>query len=71
MVTYADELERRPKAHAAVLRSIGVLEFMRRNFRASLSASVTSFKLDPLGVCQALITRWQTVISLLVGRYGK
>ena len=71
MVTYADELDRRPKAHAAVLRSIAVMEFMRGNLLASAAAAMTSFKLDPTGVCRALITKWRTVVSLLVNRIHK
>ena len=71
MVAYADELDRRPKAHAAVLRSIAVMEFMRGNLRASLAASVSSFELDPAGVCRALITKWRTVVSLLIDRIHK
>ena len=71
MVTYADELDRRPKAHAAVLRSIAVMEFMSGNIRASLAASISSFKLDPAGVCRALVTKWRTIVSLLVDRIHK
>ena len=68
MVTYADELNRHPVAHAAVLRSIAIMEFMRGNLRSSLVASVASFRLDPAGVCRALLTKWRTVASLLLDR---
>ena len=71
MIAYADELARRPKAHAAVLRSIAVMEFMRGNIRASLAASVSSFKLDPAGVCRAFITKWRTVANLLLNSLRK
>ena len=65
MVTYADELARRPKAHAAVLRSIAVMEFMRGNLRAALAASVSSFKLDPADSLKAISNNIPAILVLM------
>ena len=66
IATYADELEQRPKSHAAVLRSIAVVEMTRGNHRAALGASVSAFRLDPAGVCHAILSRWRIVMNLIV-----
>ena len=49
MHVFADELCKRPKTQALILRKLALTELRLRNWRASLSASAASFRLDPLG----------------------
>ena len=49
MHVFADELCKRPKIQALILRKLALTELRFRNWRASLSASAASLKLDPLG----------------------
>ena len=46
---FADELGKRPKARASILRKLALTELRLRNWRASLAAAAASLKLDPLG----------------------
>ena len=46
---FAEELGKRPKVKANVLRRSAMTEFRYRNWRASLSAAGASLRLDPLG----------------------
>ena len=55
MSKFADELDERPCAHAAVLRRLASVEMMLGNRRAALTAAASAFRLDPLGVTQALL----------------
>ena len=49
MSVLADELCKRPKTHAFILRKLALTELRFRNWRASLAAYAASLKLDPLG----------------------
>ena len=49
MHTFADELDKRPKTRALVLRKLALTEMRCGNWRASLSAAAASLRLDPLG----------------------
>ena len=55
MSKFADELDERPRARAAVLRRLASVEMMLGNRRAALTAAASAFRLDPLGVCRALL----------------
>lgn len=49
MSVFAEELGKRPKVKASVLRRSAMAEFRCRNWRASLLAAGASLRLDPLG----------------------
>ena len=55
MSKFQDELDERPRAHAAVLRRLASVEMMLGNRRTALAAFASAFRLDPLGVTQALL----------------
>ena len=55
MSKFADELDERPRAHAAVLRRLAGVEMMLGSRRAALTAAASAFRLDPLDVCRALL----------------
>ena len=52
---FADELDRRPRIRATLLRRLAGVEMMRGNRRAGITALVSALKLDPLGVSQAIL----------------
>ena len=49
MHVFAEELCKRPKTQALILLKLALTELRFRNWRASLSASAASFRLDPRG----------------------
>ena len=49
MHVFAEELCKRPKTQALILRKLALTELRFRNWRASLSAFAGSLRLDPLG----------------------
>ena len=55
MSKFADELDERPRARAAVLRRLAGVEMMLGNRRAALTAAASAFRLDPLDVSRALL----------------
>ena len=55
MSKFADELDERPRAHAAVLRRLAGVEIMLGDRRAALTAAASACWLDPLGVSRALL----------------
>ena len=50
MSKFADELDERSRARAAVLRRLAGVEMMLGNRHAALTAAASAFRLDPLGV---------------------
>ena len=53
---FAAELDKRPRAHATVLRRLASVEMMRGNRRAALSALASAFRLDPADVSRAILS---------------
>ena len=51
----AAELDKRPRAHATVLRRLASVEMMRGNRRAALAALTSAFRLDPMDVSRAIL----------------
>ena len=65
MDRFEDELNKRPRTLAILLRRLASVEMMRNNRRAALSALAYAFRLDPIGVTSAILRNYRLVRNLL------
>ena len=61
---YENELNKRPRTLATLLRRLAGIEMMRGNRRESLSALASALRLDPLGVSQAILKNHKFAVKL-------
>ena len=64
MDRFEDELNKRPRTLAILLRRLASIEMMRGNRRAALSALAYAFRLDPTGVTSAILRNYRLVRNL-------
>ena len=64
MERFATELDSRPRTLATLLRRLAGVEMMRGNRRAALSALASAYKLDPVGVCRAILKNFRLAASI-------
>ncbi len=61
---YENELNKRPRTLATLLRRLAGIEMMRGNRRESLAALASALRLDPLGVSQAILKNHRFAVKL-------
>ena len=66
MDRFAVELNERPRTLSTLLRRLASVEIIRGNRRAALSALVSAFRLDPIGVTRAILQNYRLVGNLIV-----
>ena len=67
MDRFASELDERPRTLSTLFRRLARVEIVRGNRRAALSALVSAFRLDPLGVTRAVLKNLRLVGNIVSG----
>ena len=66
MTRFADELDRLPRARATLLRRLAGVEMMRGNKHKALSALVSAFRLDHVGVIRAILRNYRLAGNMVI-----